>query len=57
MCMTFIGIDGMAIIMFLFMRKIYTNKTKNTLILVGSVFLTIVSTILVRTQIPIDDVK
>lgn len=57
MYMTFIGIGGMAIIMFLFMRKMYTNKLKNTAILVGSVLLMGVSTFLVRQQIPIDDVK
>jgi formate-dependent nitrite reductase membrane component NrfD len=34
MYMTFIGIGGMAIIMFSFMRKMYTNKTKNTAIII-----------------------
>lgn len=57
MYMTFIGISGMAIIMFLFMRKMYKNKKKNTLIIVGSLALMICSTILVRKQIPIDEVK
>nr|MBS0038140.1 DUF305 domain-containing protein [Saprospiraceae bacterium] len=57
MYMTFIGIGGMAIIMFLFMRKMYTDKLKNTAILVGSVLLMVVSTFLVRQQIPINDLK
>lgn len=55
--MTLIGIGGMAIIMFLFMRKMYTDKVKKIAILVGSVLLIIVSTFLVRQQIPIDDIK
>ena len=57
MYMTLIGIGGMAIIMFLFMRKMYTNKVKNTAIIVGSLILISVSTILVRQQIPVDDVR
>ena len=57
MYMTLIGIGGMAIIMFSFMRKMYTDKAKNTAILLGSVLLMVVSTFLVRQQIPIDDVK
>ena len=56
MYMTLIGIGGMAIIMFLFMRKMYTNKVKNTAILVGSLILMSVSTFLVRQQIPVEDV-
>ena len=55
--MTFIGIGGMSIIMFLMMRDMYKNKVKNAAILIGSVLLMIVSTVLVRKQIPIDDVK
>lgn len=57
MYMTFIGIGGMAIIMFLFMRKMYKNKTKNTVLIIVSVLLMSISTYLVRQQIPIDDVK
>lgn len=57
MYMTLIGIGGMAIIMFLFMRKMYPDKVKNTAILVGSFLLIIASTFLVRQQIPIDDIK
>ncbi len=57
MYMTLIGIGGMAVIMFLFMRKMYTDKVKNTAILVGSILLIIASTFLVRQQIPIDDIK
>lgn len=57
MYMTLIGIGGMAIIMFLFMRKMYTNKVKNTAILVGSLILMSVSTVLVRQQIPVEDVR
>lgn len=55
--MTLIGVGGMAIIMFLFMRKMYTNHAKNIAILAGSVFIIAASTFLVRNQIPIDDVK
>jgi uncharacterized protein (DUF305 family) len=55
--MTLIGIGGMAIIMFLFMRGMYTNSKKNVAILIGSIALMALSTFLVRQQIPIDDVK
>ncbi|PVX51936.1 hypothetical protein C7377_0230 [Balneicella halophila] len=57
MYMTLIGIGGMAIIMFLFMRKMYKNKSKNIAIVVGSVSLMVLSTFLVRQQIPIDDMR
>ena len=57
MYMTLIGIGGMAIIMFLFMRQMYTDKVKNAAILVGSILLIIASTFLVRQQIPINDIK
>ncbi|PKA82047.1 protein of unknown function (DUF305) [Ulvibacter sp. MAR_2010_11] len=57
MYMTFIGIGGMSIIMFLFMKKMYLNKVKNTAIVVGSLFLMAISTYLVRQQIPISDLK
>lgn len=57
MYMTFIGVSGMAIIMFLFMKKMYSNKTKNVAIILGSLLLMAVSTYLVRYQIPINDVR
>ena len=57
MYMTFIGIGGMAIIMFLFMRKMYTDKVKNIAIILGSIVLMVASTFFVRQQIPIDDLK
>ncbi|MAO07832.1 MAG: DUF305 domain-containing protein [Alteromonas sp.] len=57
MYMTLIGVGGMAIIMFLFMRKMYTHKGKNTAIIIGSVAVMVFSTFLVRKQIPIDDIK
>lgn len=57
MYMTFIGIGGMAIIMLLFMIKMYEDKKKNAAIIIGSLLLMTFSTILVRQQIPIDDVK
>ncbi|PWH87233.1 DUF305 domain-containing protein [Brumimicrobium oceani] len=57
MYMTFIGIGGMAIIMFLFMRKMYTNKIKNALIVLGSLILMGFSTFMVRQQIPVEDVR
>ncbi|RAJ18064.1 DUF305 domain-containing protein [Olleya aquimaris] len=55
--MTLIGIGGMAIIMFLFMKNMYKNKSKNIAIMLGSLFLMSISTFLVRNQIPINDVK
>ncbi|EAR15054.1 hypothetical protein RB2501_12027 [Robiginitalea biformata HTCC2501] len=55
--MTLIGIGGMAIIMFLFMRHMYKNKQKNIAVILVSVLLMVVSTYLVRQQIPIGDVK
>lgn len=57
MYMTLIGIGGMAIIMFLFMRKMYTNKTKNAAIIISSLLLMAFSTYLVRQQVPIADIK
>tara|TARA_R110002020_G_C16150235_1_gene762600 strand:- start:305 stop:643 length:339 start_codon:yes stop_codon:yes gene_type:complete len=57
MYMTFIGLGGMAIIMFFFMKGMYKNKIKNAAILSGSILLMAVSTLLVRQQIPIDDLK
>lgn len=57
MYMTLIGISGMAIIMFLFMRKMYANKKKNVAIILGSLLLMLSATFLVRQQIPIADVK
>lgn len=57
MYMTFIGIGGMALVMFFFMRKMYKNKRKNHGIILGSILIMMVSTYLVRQQIPIGDVK
>lgn len=57
MYMTLIGLGGMAIIMFLFMKDMYKNKMKNTMIVIGSLLMMTLATLLVRTQIPIDDVK
>ena len=57
MYMTFIGIGGMSIIMFLFMQHMYKNKSKNIIIVLGSLFLMAVSTFMVRNQIPVNDVK
>ncbi|WP_162417948.1 DUF305 domain-containing protein [Cyclobacterium roseum] len=57
MYMTLIGIGGMAIIMFLFMRKMYANQKKNMAIILGSILLMASATFLVRQQIPITDVK
>lgn len=57
MYMTLIGISGMAIIMFLFMKDMYKNKKKNGAIIVGSILLMTFSTFLVRQQVPIEDVK
>ena len=57
MYMTFIGIGGMSIIMFLFMQHMYKNKSKSIIIVLGSLFLMAVSTFMVRNQIPVNDVK
>ena len=57
MYMTFIGIGGMALVMFFFMRGMYTNKAKNIGIVGGSILLMAISTTLVRTQTPIEDVR
>lgn len=51
--MVCLGISTMAVIMLLFMLKMYKNKKKNILILVGSFVLFIGSLGLVRAQSPI----
>lgn len=51
--MSCLGISAMAIIMFLFMRKMYKNKQKNLGIIVGSIGLFFAALGLVRTQSPI----
>lgn len=57
MYMTFIGVGGMALVMFLFMKDMYKDKKKNIGIVCGSIAIMLVSTILVRSQIPINDVR
>lgn len=39
------------------MRNMYKNKTKNIAIVLGSIILMSFSTLLVRKQVPIDDIK
>jgi FlaA1/EpsC-like NDP-sugar epimerase len=51
--MVCLGISAMALIMFLFMRKMYQNKQKNLGIIVGSIGLFMAALGLVRTQSPI----
>jgi Na+/melibiose symporter-like transporter len=51
--MVCLGISTMAVIMLLFMLKMYKNKKKNTAILVGSLVLFISALGLVRAQAPI----
>lgn len=51
--MTCLGISSMAVIMWLFMRKMYTNKRKNIAILAGSALLFIGALGLVRSQSPV----
>lgn len=46
----------MAIIMFVFMRKMYQNKSKNIAIILGSILLFTTALFLVRTQKPVNDV-
>ncbi|MEJ8804072.1 DUF305 domain-containing protein [Pontibacter sp. H249] len=54
--MSCLGISAMAVIMFLFMRKMYKNRTKNMAIIAGSILLFISALSLVRAQEPIGDV-
>ena len=51
--MTCLGISAMAVIMWFFMRKMYTNKKKNIAILAGSLILFVAAIGLVRAQKPI----
>ena len=51
--MVCLGISTMAVIMLLFMLKMYKDKTKNIVILVGSLVLFISALSLVRAQAPI----
>lgn len=51
--MTCLGISSMAVIMWLFMRKMYTNKRKNIAILAGSLLLFVSALGLVRSQSPV----
>jgi peptidoglycan/LPS O-acetylase OafA/YrhL len=54
--MTCLGISAMAVIMLLFMKKMYKNKKKNIAIFLGSLILFVSALTLVRTQTPIGDV-
>lgn len=51
--MTCMGISTMAVIMWFFMRKMYTDRNKNIAVLAGSVILFVSSLGLVRSQAPI----
>jgi len=51
--MACLGISAMAVIMWLFMRNMYTNKKKNIAILAGSFILFVSALGLVRAQKPI----
>ena len=55
--MTIIVICAMAIVMLLFMWKMYTNRTLNYLILVGSVIVGSLTIWALREQAPIGDVQ
>ena len=55
--MTLIGIGGMSLIMFFIMREMYKSRKKNIAIIAGSILLMVISTFLVRNQVPIGDVK
>ena len=57
MYMTLLGVSTMAVIMFLFMRKMYKDRSRNIAIIVGSVVVFITSLLLVRNQEPIEDVR
>ena len=51
--MTCLGISAMAVIMWVFMRKMYNNKKKNSIVLAGSFVLFVTALGLVRAQSPI----
>ncbi len=51
--MTCLGICAMAVIMLLFMLKMYSNKKKNIAIILGSIFFFSTALFLVRVQQPI----
>lgn len=51
--MTCMGISTMAVIMWFFMRKMYTDRNKNIAVIAGSVILFVSSLGLVRSQAPI----
>lgn len=53
--MTLLMVSSMAVIMLFFMRKMYTDKKLNTIIIVLSIIIFIVSAIFLRTQYGIDD--
>lgn len=57
MYMTLMGVSAMAVIMFLFMKQMYKNKSKNIAIIFGSLFIFFASLFLVRQQKPIGDLK
>lgn len=57
MYMTLLGVSAMAIIMFLFMRNMYKDKTKNIGIIIGSIAIFLTSLFLVRQQEPIEDIR
>lgn len=54
--MTCLGISAMAVIMHLFMKKMYQNRQKNIAVIVGSILLFFSALYLVRAQKPVDDV-
>lgn len=54
--MACLGISAMAVIMLLFMLKMYRDKKKNIAILLGSLILFVSALTLVRTQTPIGDI-
>ena len=54
--MACMGIAAMAIIMWLCMQSMYRDRTKNSIIILGSVVIFISALLLVRNQKPIDDV-
>lgn len=51
--MSCLGISAMAVIMLVFMRKMYQDKKKNKIVLIGSIVLFIGALSLVRAQRPI----
>ena len=57
MYMSLLMVSLMSLVMLFFMRDMYMNKKINSVIIIASIFVFILPLILLRTQIPVDDVQ